>query len=404
MFINFVASAVLISSNPTNLVLSGAFSLSFITYTSSVVLPFLAAALIVYLYLAYVLFRSAESIPPSIEVSHDDASVGGDGVGIDRPSAALVDKTGAIFGSILLMATLGALVGTSTAGIPVWRVTVPAATMMLSRDLWWDWRRHRTHRAVAKEPGVEQLETHPPSAVYPPTELQNLPLSASHLNSHNPGDNSRRQLALSTISSTWTQRFVETFPAIHAVCRQLPLTLVPFSFLMFILVQGLTSQGWVRLFGNWWDAWVNKTGVVGAVGGMLIGSGLLCNVCHSFFPPLAIDACNHHVTTDMWHEYRHDHFSGADVTRVGVFRAGHHPTCAIRVRVQPCARIELRGIHAHVFGIAGRPVMAGHSSTEGYPSWAISVRTVERRHVRSSGREFGSSADRTDVGRALIDW
>jgi Na+/H+ antiporter NhaD/arsenite permease-like protein len=282
VLINFAASAVLISSNPTNLVLSGAFSLSFITYTSSVVLPFLAAALIVYLYLAYVLFRSAESIRPSIEVSYDDASVASDGVGIDRPSAALVDKTGAIFGSILLMATLGALVGTSTIGIPVWRVTVPAATMMLSRDLWWDWRRRGTHGAVAKEPGVEQSEAHLPSA---PTELQNLPLSASRLNSHNPGGNGRRQLALSTISSAWTQRFVETFPTVYAVFRQLPLALVPFAFLMFVLVQGLTSQGWVRLFGNWWDAWVNKTGVVGAVGGMLIGSGLLCNVCHSFFPP-----------------------------------------------------------------------------------------------------------------------
>jgi hypothetical protein len=183
------------------------------------------------------------------------------------------------------MATLGALVGTSTVGIPVWRVTVPAATMMLSRDIWWDWRRRCTHRVAAKEPVVEQSDTHPPSAAHPPTELQNPPLSASSLNSHNPGGNSRRQLALSTILSTWTQRFVETFPTVYAVCWQLPLTLVPFAFLMFILVQGLTSQGWVRLFGHWWDAWVNKTGVVGAVGGMLIGSGLLCNVCHSFFRP-----------------------------------------------------------------------------------------------------------------------
>src|SRR5260221_6870999 len=79
------------------LVISGAFSLSFVTYTSSVVLPFVAAALVVYLYLAIVLFRSTVSIPSSIEVSHND---GGDGVGIDRPSTALIDKTSAVFGSI----------------------------------------------------------------------------------------------------------------------------------------------------------------------------------------------------------------------------------------------------------------------------------------------------------------
>jgi hypothetical protein len=89
---------------------------------------------------------------------------------------------------------------------------------------------------------------------------------------------------------------------------------------------------------------------------------------------------------------------------VGVIRAGHDPSCAIRVRVRPRGRIELRGIHAHVFGIAGGSVMAGHSSTEGHPSRAISVRTAERRHVRGREREFGRGADRTDVGRALIDW
>jgi hypothetical protein len=291
-------------------------------------------------------------------------------VGIDRPSTALIDKTGAIFGTILLLATLGALVGISTVGIPVWQVTVPAATMMLSRDLWRDWRRHRTYRtaaAAAEGRSVEQLDTPPPSAVQPPTELQNLPFSASRLNSHDPGDNSRHQLTLSTILSTWTQQFVETFPTVHAICWQLPLTLVPFAFLMFVLVQGLTSQGWVRLFGSWWDAWVDKTGVIGAVGGMLIGSGLLCNVCQCFFALTSIYPCNHHVTVGMWHQHRHDHFSGPNVTRVGVYWSCYHSACPIRVHIRPCAWIELRGIHVHVFGIAGRAVMAGHSSTEGYP-------------------------------------
>ncbi|KAI0001037.1 hypothetical protein BJV77DRAFT_1057877 [Russula vinacea] len=248
-----MASAVLISSNPTNLVLSGAFSLSFVTYTSSVALPFLAAALIVYLYLSLVLFRSVEYIPASIELP--SGGVGGDGVGIDRPSAALIDKAGAIFGSILLIATLGALTGTSTVGIPVWQVAVPAAAMMLSHDLWRDWRCH--HRASGL-----------PFSSSPPRH-------GSHTVRH-----SRRQLALSTVLSMWSHSLVQTFPTVHAVYRQLPLSLVPFAFLMFILVQALTSQGWVGIFACWWGAWVDKTGVLGAAGGMVIGSGLLCNVCH----------------------------------------------------------------------------------------------------------------------------
>lgn len=233
----------------------------------------------VYLYLFMVLFRSVEYIPRSIELS--GGGVGDDGVGIDRPSTALIDKSGAIFGSILLMATLGALTGTSTVGIPVWQVAVPAAAIMLCRDLWRDWRCHRAERVRAKKQAGEQSSVSPSMGnAHFGIELQNLPVSASRSNSLSPVRHSRRQLALSTILSTWSHNFVQIFPTVHAIYRQLPLSLVPFAFLMFILVQGLASQGWVHVFACWWAAWVNKTGVVGAVGGMMTGSGLLCNVCH----------------------------------------------------------------------------------------------------------------------------
>jgi len=58
---------------PDNLVLSGAFSLTFLTYTSSLILPFLAAAVVTYPFLVFFLFRSAELIPSSIELPTDDA-------------------------------------------------------------------------------------------------------------------------------------------------------------------------------------------------------------------------------------------------------------------------------------------------------------------------------------------
>lgn len=273
-----MASAVLISSNPTNLVLSGAFSISFVTYSSSVALPFLTAALIVYLYLFMVLFRSVEYIPRNIELS--GGGVGDDGVGMDRPSTALIDKSGAIFGSILLMATLGALTGTSTVGIPVWQVAVPAAAIMLCRDLWRDWRCHRAERVRTKKQASEQSSVSPSTGnAHLGIEFQDLSLSASRSNSLSLVRHTRGQLALSTILFTWSHNFVQISPTVHAIYRQLPLSLVPFAFLMFILVQGLASQGWVHVFACWWVAWVNKMGVVGAVGGMMIGSGLLCNIC-----------------------------------------------------------------------------------------------------------------------------
>ncbi|KAI0302282.1 hypothetical protein B0F90DRAFT_1816498 [Multifurca ochricompacta] len=269
-----MGSVVLISSNPTNLVLSGAFSLSFATYTSSVILPFLAAALIVYPFLSVVLFRSTVFIPPRIELSGNDAEGG-----IDHPSSALSDKTGAIFGSILLLVTLGVLVGTSTVGVPVWQVAVPPAAMMLSHDIWRDWRCCRAHWSVSQEQQVEQVGLPSPTTVHAPVELRTLPPSASQLDVHKPGNDSKPRWTLSSLLSTFIYRYAQMLPTAHAVFQKLPLTLVPFAFLMFILVQGLASQGWVHVFAGWWETWVNKTGVIGAVAGMVIGSGLLCNIC-----------------------------------------------------------------------------------------------------------------------------
>lgn len=58
---------------------------------------------------------------------------------------------------------------------------------------------------------------------------------------------------------------------------------------MFILVEGLTTHGWVEVFGGWWAAWIRaclKAGmgsaVVGGTGMMLLLSILLCNVRASF--------------------------------------------------------------------------------------------------------------------------
>ncbi|KAI0262221.1 hypothetical protein BC834DRAFT_940015 [Gloeopeniophorella convolvens] len=235
-----IASAVLISSNPTNLVLAGAFSLSFVTYTSAVALPALAAALLAYPFQRWVLFRAPGLIPRALELPADE---------VGSPSAALVDRPGAVLGSAVLLATLGVLVGTSTLGVPVWQVTVPPAVAMALRDAGRDWVRfRRARRAAAKA----------------------QPLPAGDL-----GD---------TVAEPWTVSSLldgaaRVFPTVHGIAQKLPLPLVPFALLMFVLVQGLASQGWVGVFAGWWGTWVARTGVVGAGAGMALGAGLLCNVC-----------------------------------------------------------------------------------------------------------------------------
>ncbi|KAJ8132411.1 hypothetical protein O1611_g1209 [Lasiodiplodia mahajangana] len=72
----------------------------------------------------------------------------------------------------------------------------------------------------------------------------------------------------------WLQ---DTFPTVIAVFIHLPLALLPFSFEMFILVQGLVTNGWVPVFAYGWHHWVDKTGTIGAIGGMGFLSVILCN-------------------------------------------------------------------------------------------------------------------------------
>lgn len=74
---------------------------------------------------------------------------------------------------------------------------------------------------------------------------------------------------------TWCQ---ETFPTVTAVLAHLPFALVPFALSMFVLVEALVTKGWVPVFAYGWDHWVEKTGTIGAIGGMGFLSVILCNV------------------------------------------------------------------------------------------------------------------------------
>lgn len=62
-----------------------------------------------------------------------------------------------------------------------------------------------------------------------------------------------------------------------AVLSHLPFALVPFALAMFVLVEALVTKGWVPVFAYGWEHWVNKTGTVGAIGGMGFLSVILCN-------------------------------------------------------------------------------------------------------------------------------
>ncbi|KAI0323688.1 hypothetical protein GY45DRAFT_1365430 [Cubamyces sp. BRFM 1775] len=370
-----MASVVLVSSNPTNLVLSGAFSLSFLTYAAHVALPFLAAALAVFPLLLLVLFRAPALIPrapPNTTTTTTTNSSSRSSNSIDvglspaEVRATLVDPRGALVGSVLLGVTLGVLVGTSTVGrVPVWVVTVPPALVMLARDVWWDWARrrraragdagargpalrsssmgrtpntsmhytegpplaegaregcsdragtgpshevHALHEMNSRTPALTSTSTstsepaspsQPPSPPRPSNSFQAYPGKHSSSRTtttqihpsqspspspsphapHPPRPAQSRALALLPRTQHLLARATSAFPTVAHVAARLPIALLPFAFLMFVLVQGLAAQGWVALFAGWWGAWVKRTGPIGAVGGMGFLACVLCNFC-----------------------------------------------------------------------------------------------------------------------------
>ncbi|KAI0657730.1 hypothetical protein C8Q70DRAFT_1073410 [Cubamyces menziesii] len=333
-----MASVVLVSSNPTNLVLSGAFSLSFLTYAGHVALPFLAAALSVFPLLLF-LFRSRAPTPAPASALIPRRIAVGLALTPAEVRASLVDPQGALFGSVLLLGTLTVLVGVSTRGVRVWMVTVPPAVVMLVRDLWYDWARRRGRVGSACgdagsrigsalgtsmgesscrggdpplagdvregcEDGVAMTmgpshESHglremhsralpsastptsgsTASAAQPPLSPAPASLTSLEPKPSNPTTAPPSPAALLPRIQHLLALTTSTFPTVTHIAARLPVALLPFALLMFVLVQGLAAQGWVALFARWWGAWVRRTGVRGAVGGMGVLACLLCNFC-----------------------------------------------------------------------------------------------------------------------------
>ncbi len=70
-----IASAILVSSNPTNLVLAGAFRIEFLAYTANMVVPVIITAIVLFPFLLYIIFADESLIPVKIDMHQlpDDA-------------------------------------------------------------------------------------------------------------------------------------------------------------------------------------------------------------------------------------------------------------------------------------------------------------------------------------------
>lgn len=181
-----IASAILVSSNPTNLVLAGAFQIKFIVYTANMIVPVVVTAIVLFPFLLYVVFASPQLIPLSIEMETlSDEAKSKKPVNPNIPQAKgkeqeddeeespenkelalaeimnpFLDKGGATFGSVVMAVALITLLGINAASSaigehPVFWITLPAATIMFCWDVAYGWRHRKETREIAKRRQAE---------------------------------------------------------------------------------------------------------------------------------------------------------------------------------------------------------------------------------------------------------
>ncbi|KAF7122940.1 hypothetical protein CNMCM5793_001116 [Aspergillus hiratsukae] len=407
-----IASAILVSSNPTNLVLAGAFQIKFIEYTANMIVPVVVTAIVLFPFLLYIIFADESLIPLSIKMheltekerekkpvnpnipnargkADDQEDIADDEqkLSLEEIMNPFLDKGGAAFGALIMAATLITLLALNASSQsghehPVFWVTVPAAFVMLCWDVAFGWYHRsetreiarkgreeielaraerlreeeamraqditeayesteaRLHREPDTEPRTGEGSTADVTSVRAPDrsstgfssqmsdgqtlasplessistlapkddrlqngqvttdamgtldEKQELSTSAPRelsgatsslemdverrISSEKSG-NGKEPVTLLSLAADLYRWSQETFPTATAVVSHMPFALVPFSFAMFVLVQALVTKGWVPVFAHGWDHWVDKTGTVGAIGGMGFLSVILCN-------------------------------------------------------------------------------------------------------------------------------
>ncbi|KAK5167091.1 uncharacterized protein LTR77_007821 [Saxophila tyrrhenica] len=176
-----IGSAILVSSNPTNLVIAGAFGIKFIVYTANMIVPVITTALLMLPFLLYVVFPYESLIPQSIKLhelpaeardkqpvnpnipfargkdEEEEQEGQGQGVSLEEVMNPFLDKKGAGVGAAIMAVTLitilvlNAVDNSHGHTNPVFWVTAPAAFILLCWDIATGWRGRHETREIARE-------------------------------------------------------------------------------------------------------------------------------------------------------------------------------------------------------------------------------------------------------------
>ena len=301
------ASAVLVSSNPTNILITGSFGLNYLTgFTKWTILPSLIPAALNYPILLAMFWKK---IPKTLTPLTDD------------PWSKLRDKTGAFFLSGLMLVTVAVLVGTSFVpghGAEVWMITAPAGVTAFLYNVVTDFMHPEIGTEIVRQQSRDSRPQRPTSTrtvsrgsrnsvpyqskVVPlgPTDAEkgrDLPAPETAESQHTsrsptlPADDEEKaapkQEPLDDSTSPSSQipandepspeppskskshppkpsptpsskptflsllkTLATRFPSTAHTLTLLPIPLLPFAMAEFILVRGLAQRGWITVFAH----------------------------------------------------------------------------------------------------------------------------------------------------------
>jgi Na+/H+ antiporter NhaD/arsenite permease-like protein len=287
------ASMVLFVGNPTNVVIREGFQVNNVAFTAYTILPFIACNLTCYAALAFQ-FRNVQHIPRTFAV---------------RPREALRDPVSAIFSGILLLTCLTLVIVLSFLHVDVWKIVLPFAVTKFIFDVSWD--HYQFTHGRFDSPQLER-------ALFTPSDIErglpsgpacgsegtverlrrngSLPVTPKGSNDDGPEGIPVDGRAETRLFATQRDKFdskyaslAAHFPTFFTALPRLPFGFIPFAFSQFILIEGLSRQGWIDVFATWLveashRQIVPTTIILCNVAGMNIGATiLLTKVVHA--PP-----------------------------------------------------------------------------------------------------------------------
>lgn len=222
-----IASAILVSSNPTNLVLAGAFKIKFIVYSANMIVPVVVTAIVLFPFLLYIVFANESLIPTSIEMhelpaearekapvnpnirhargqaeeDEQDGTADRDQrnrLSLEEIMNPFLDKSGAAFGATVMAITLITLLALNAAAqegheYPVFYVTLPGAFVSFCWDVAMGWRKRHETREIARK-GREEVQRARAARAIQETEARPLFMNDEGKTSETTGSASEAQV------------------------------------------------------------------------------------------------------------------------------------------------------------------------------------------------------------------